>query len=102
MDNMNGTCNNKSFSREEKPYGKSWEDWSAEWWKWVLEISSVYNPILDLTGELQHLRQTHLPDVFFLAGTHNRKTERKCMISAKAGIFFPVATMSVLMASFHI
>jgi hypothetical protein len=84
---------NTLYSLEEKPFGKSWEDWSAEWWKWLLPTSDSNSPVNDADGELQGIAQ-HQPNVFFLAGTHQKKVERTCRIPAGKAILFPVATMS--------
>jgi hypothetical protein len=83
----------KLYSREEKPFDKPWEDWSAEWWKWLLSISDNNNPVNDEDGELQGIGQ-HQPNVFFLGGTHQKKVERRCRIPPGKAILFPVATMS--------
>src|SRR5258708_7331706 len=43
-------------------------DWSAEWWKWVLPISTNHNPTLDRDGSFAGVEQ---PDgsVFLIATT---------------------------------
>jgi len=43
-------------------------DWSAEWWKWVLPISTNHNPMLDADGSFAGVGQ---PDgsVFLIAAT---------------------------------
>jgi hypothetical protein len=98
MTSKNGS--NKFFPLDEEPFGKSWGDWSAEWWKWLLSITDRNNPVNDVTGELQQIAQHYLPNVFFLAGTHVTKGERECEIPAGTAIFVPIATMSASYAEF--
>ncbi len=100
MASKKDSFNDKLYSRDEKPLGNSWEDWGAKWWNWLLSITDKDNPVHDRTGELQHITQRHLPNVFFLAGTHDRKVERTCKIPAGVSILFPIATMSTSYAEF--
>ena len=39
------------FTRQENPFGKTWEQWTIEWWHWLLSIPKQNNPALDETGE---------------------------------------------------
>ena len=81
------------------PLNKTWEIWSAEWWKWLLAISDNINPVHDTTGELQSVGQPH-PDVMLLAGTHSKSAERTVDIPEGRAIFFPVMTMSASESEF--
>src|SRR5438309_4511770 len=47
--------------------GKTIGEWSAEWWKWVLPISTNNNPMLDTTGAFAGVAQPS-GSVFFVAG----------------------------------
>src|SRR5438477_7952581 len=47
--------------------GKTIGEWSAEWWKWVLPISSNNNPMLDTTGAFAAVSQP-AGSVFLVAG----------------------------------
>src|SRR5712671_5107368 len=47
--------------------GKTIGEWSAEWWKWVLPISSNNNPMLDTTGAFASVGQP-AGSVFRVAG----------------------------------
>jgi hypothetical protein len=90
---------NQLYSLEENPFNKSWADWSAEWWKWLLSTPDNISPVNDATGELQHIAQLQ-PNVIFLAGTHQKKVERACIIPAAKAILFPIATMSASYVEF--
>jgi hypothetical protein len=49
--------------------GKSIEQWTEAWWKWVLQgPRDPFNPTDDKTGLLSHINNNG--DVFFLAGTN--------------------------------
>jgi hypothetical protein len=90
---------NQLYALGDKPFNKSWEDWSADWWKWLLSTPDNINPVNDATGELQNVAQLQA-NVFFLAGTHQKKAERACTIPAARAIFFPIATMSASYVEF--
>jgi hypothetical protein len=77
---------------------KSWEDWTADWWKRLLGIRDTINPVNDPTGDLQGQNQP--PEAFFLAGAHTKRAQRKCNIPAAKPILFPVAVMSASQAEF--
>ena len=95
------TGNDDIFYRKDDtlPLNKSWEIWSAEWWKWLLAISDNINPVHDTSGDLQSIGQPH-PDVFFLAGTHSKSADRTVHIPQDRAIFFPVMTMSASESEF--
>ncbi len=48
-------------------FGKTYNEWSAEWWKWAISIPVPANPTTDMTG--QHCRVQQTPPVFFLGST---------------------------------
>ena len=71
-----------------KIYGKTYAEWTAEWWKWALSFPIDSNPITDTTGE--YCDQGQSGPVWFLAGTNNFTSERTCTIPAGKAIFYPV------------
>lgn len=80
------------FPIDSKPYGKTYGEWSAEWWQWLLSIPMPDNPLFDLSGIKAHVNQTD-PNVFFLCQTHERlKSIPNRSVSVPAGIsvFIPV------------
>ena len=40
------------FLPNEKPFGLTYGEWSAEWWKWLLSSPSESNPSTDKTGNI--------------------------------------------------
>src|SRR5207247_10968923 len=62
------------FSPHSKPFHKTFPQWSAEWWQFVLSFPPSENPLLDSTGVRCAVRQ-HGP-VWFLMGTPSGSAER--------------------------
>ena len=76
-----------------KPYGLSYGQWGAEWWKWVLGIPAAENPLLDETGEFAAVDQ--VGPVWFLAGTLGDPLEhpvRTVSVPAGKALFFPLVS----------
>jgi hypothetical protein len=48
-------------------FGKNWEQWSMDWWNWLMAIPKATSPANDADGTNYNNSQT--PPVFFLAGT---------------------------------
>jgi hypothetical protein len=79
------------------PYGKSYGEWTAEWWKWALSIPLATNPLNDQTGANAASGQSG--PVWFLAGTFCADLNAGCdfatasreinVPSGKA-LFFPI------------
>jgi hypothetical protein len=77
------------FPVDSKPYGKSYAEWSAIWWQWLLSIPEDKSPAGDLTGENCETNQQG--PIWFLAGTFGGAAERTCTIpSGKAIMFSPI------------
>ncbi len=76
----------KIFARTSKPYGKSWEEWTEEWWKWILSIPRRDNPGygIDPTSSQSN------GNVFFLAGTFGGSARRIVNIPSNKALFFPI------------
>jgi hypothetical protein len=69
-------------------YGKTFGEWSEEWWKWILSIPSSSNPLLDETGEFCAEGQSG--DVWFLAASWVGTTKLECEVPAGKAIFIPI------------
>jgi hypothetical protein len=67
------------FLPNEKPFNMTYEEWSAEWWKWLLSSPSDSNPSTDKTGQYCIMNQNN-SNIWFLAGTSGGYEERKCSI----------------------
>ena len=73
-----------------KPYGKSYGEWSFEWWQWFSSIPSGSNPGEDTTGKSCALSQND-SNMWFLTLTFGfDKATRTCTIPAQRAIFVPI------------
>ena len=78
-------------------FGRTYGDWSAEWWRWALSIPAATNPVADTTGANCGLPQSG--QVWFLAGTFGGSTSRNCTVPAGKHLFFPI--LNSLYFCFH-
>lgn len=74
-----------------KVYGKTYGEWSAEWWKWAFAGPFGQNAVLDDSGAFCGRNQPR-GKVWFLAGTFGGPVERSCTIPANKALFFPLIT----------
>ena len=77
---------------ESKPYGLTYGEWSAKWWKWFLLIPKKYSPAFDLDGSNASTIQINLP-VFFLCQTYESTVvppNRSVTIPINTSIFMPI------------
>jgi hypothetical protein len=74
------------FPVDSKPYGKSYADWSAIWWQWLLSIPKDKSPAGDSTGGNCGTNQQG--PIWFLAGTFGGAAERTCTIPSGKAIMF--------------
>jgi hypothetical protein len=85
----------------QKAYGKSYEEWSAEWWRWVYSVPAIPpaghpHPLFDFTGE--DCDEGQKGKVWFLGGIIVVDTEggsaegvvRECTIPNGKALFFPI------------
>lgn len=80
------------FPINDTPFGLSYSDWSAKWWKWILQIPKNINPLSDLEGKNAYLNQIH-DNVFFLCQTvesSEKIPHRTIRIPKQSAIFMPV------------
>jgi hypothetical protein len=78
------------YTPDDKPFGLTYGQWTAKWWKWVLSVPSTNNPLLDDSGSLAEVNQNG--PVWFLAGTlgENKCPERSCQLPTGKSVLFPV------------
>jgi hypothetical protein len=76
------------FAPDSRPFGKTYAEWTAEWWKWVLSIPKTKSPLIDQNG--MNCANNQSGPVWFLAGTLGGQTERSCSIASKKAILFPI------------
>lgn len=74
-------------------HGKQMNEWSAEWWQYILSTPQNPNPLLDTAGGYCTLVQ-HGP-VWFLEGTipEAGSVTRTCSIPEGKALFFPLVNL---------
>ncbi len=72
-----------------RPFGLTYEQWSARWWQWAFSIPVDQNPFLDQTGENCAVGQSRR--VWFLAGVlGGGSATRTCVVPVGTALFFPI------------
>jgi hypothetical protein len=75
------------FPPEAKPYGHTYEEWTAEWWKWAMSMPLTHNPLAD-TAEISAGQDGK---VWFLGGSFvSGEANRTGTIPASKALCFPV------------
>lgn len=72
-----------------EPFGKTYGEWSEEWWKWILSIPTSVNPFMD-DGSGKFCAKKQSGDVWFLPGNWVGTKELECEVPAGKAIFFPI------------
>jgi hypothetical protein len=76
----------KLFSKDEEPFGKSYDDWIAEYWNWLIPLSTDEATPKE-GGCLIHESDSMVMLMFgIVGGAHNQV----CEISSKQGIIIPL------------
>jgi hypothetical protein len=71
-------------------YGKTYGEWSAEWWQWAFAGPDGQNAVQDETGTFCAVNQPP-GKVWFLAGTFGLTgVERTCTIPANRALLYPL------------
>lgn len=95
---MNKASHNglKLYTSGSKPFGRTYAEWTARWWEWVLSIPKTDNPLVDENG--RNCANNQSGPVWFLAGTLKGPAERSCTIAADKAILFPVINFEASVA----
>lgn len=75
-----------------RPYGFSYSQWTAIWWRWLLEIPKKNNPVYDSDGSFSKINQNY-PLVYFLCQTCDKADSipnRRILLPLGCGIFMPI------------
>jgi hypothetical protein len=76
------------YAPDSKPFGRTYAEWTARWWQWILSIAKTENPLVDENAKSCANNQGG--PVWFLAGKLKGSAERSCTIPADKAILFPV------------
>jgi hypothetical protein len=71
------------------PYGRTYEEWAIEWWRWLWSAPPAVNPGLDATGENIDFGQEG--PVWFLAPNYGGVNVRSATIPTGKALFVDVA-----------
>jgi pterin-4a-carbinolamine dehydratase len=85
---INFTNSDIMYDNKSLIFGKSYEDWTAEWWKWAYSIPINENPAYDDYGV--NCNNSQFGPVWFFSGTFNHSANRSCLIPDNVGILFPI------------
>lgn len=69
-------------------FGKTYGEWSAAWWQWLLSIPAATNPNLDPTGA--NCAEGQSGKVWFLAGTFGGSATRACTVPHGKALLLPI------------
>ena len=76
-----------------RPYGLTYGEWEAQWWRWAYSFPLAQFPPLQ-SGELD-CSAGQSGSVWFLAGTAGQgPVTRSCSIAAGKALFFPIVTIN--------
>ena len=70
------------------PYGKTFEQWTTEWWQYVMSFDCANSPLNDATGA--HTLRDQGGPVIFLAGTTGGTATRNISIDRDKSLLFPL------------
>jgi len=88
---LHGNPNPGIAPPDSHPYGKSYGEWAADYWRWALPQPAGVNPLLDETGA--DCGQGQDGSVWFLAGNFNGTMHRECTVPPGRALFFPIANV---------
>jgi hypothetical protein len=74
------------------PYGRTYSEWTAKWWQWLLSIPKCSSPAFDTTGKNANTNQKD-PNVFFLCQTYENADaipSRSIYVPKNKAIFIPI------------
>jgi hypothetical protein len=75
------------YSRNEDPFGISWEEWTIRWWKWILSTPTESNPV-NVKSWTSPKEYNH--SVILLPGNLGGKSICKFKVPGGRSILFPI------------
>jgi hypothetical protein len=94
------TPNAKAFPVNATEFGRTYAQWSAQWWQWLLSIPASINPTNDTTGKDCNLAQSQ--PLFFLAGIGSGgMVKRSCTVPCGKPLFFPLLNVECSSVETH-
>jgi hypothetical protein len=84
------------YDPDSRPFGRTFAEWTARWWQWILSVAKTENPLVD--GNSRNCANNQTGPVWFLAGTLKGPAERSCTIPADNAILSPVINFEASVA----
>ena len=92
------STNETYFGVDSSPYGKSYQDWMADWWKWYVSVDKQHNPNFEgLVDDYQQVEcaynQNSSSPVFhlwFINPDRGQIAEESCNVPAGKAIAVPI------------
>jgi hypothetical protein len=78
----------------EKPFGKEFSQWTAEWWQSILSIPRKNNPTNDKNA-INPIQSANNRNVLFLVGTTKGSVEREISVSFGKALLIPIINFVV-------
>jgi hypothetical protein len=88
-----------TFSRNQTPLGRSWENWVELWWQWYFSHSKESILVNDSKSEFSDKNKLH-ESVRFLFGNFDSKVEKDFDIPKDTAIFFPIISDIISFATY--
>ncbi|WP_415310098.1 hypothetical protein [Candidatus Nitrosocosmicus sp. FF01] len=90
-----------TYPIDSRPFNKSFNEWTANWWQWLLSIPTYDNPITETTNGCCETKQSG--PVWFLASTmdtvNDKKTVlRKCTVPSDKALLIPILNYGATLA----
>lgn len=87
------TANSRVFATTSKPFGQSYAQWSAQWWKWALARPVTGHPFLDPGFDCNSAGNGQSGPVWFLAtsGLQTPLVERTCNVPNDTAVMIALA-----------
>ena len=86
--NSNYNKNDLIYEITDKPFNRTYSDWTAKWWQWAYSIPKDHHPAYDNTGKFCGEKQKD--PVWFFPGTFGHPVIRYCSVPAGNAILFPI------------
>jgi hypothetical protein len=83
------SANSRVYPTTAKPFGKSYAQWSAQWWKWALALPVDGHPFIEPGFDCNSANNGQSGPVWFLASSalEDPPVERSCTIPADTAVF---------------
>jgi len=82
------------YNKDEQPLGKSWEEWTTEWWRWFLSTPKSRHPSCN-DPPPEGIECYRDSSVIFLAATPMGKIRRRIFVPANKAVLFPVINFTI-------